>query len=293
MFFFSEVTNFFVSIYQSLSTNPHHRTNTRTQSTFHLQHPAPVTFDFTSLSTAGLTVTIPHHSAWRTPTYWHKTTLFCETLECISGYYLVTTARLYEWGDGTDSGPGPQILKELAPDDMIAWSWNPYRSVDDPVDSVYALKGSPEMMAFYRQICSVNQDAEVYFSLPSTPLWLRLLYASLKYIPRVREWLVSGMLWVQLRVIYYKNDYHTYEGRINYTRPLINVGIPTPTEEQKMKELKSLVTVSWLVQKSCYWVGTILLGMRERYEEYEAPAEGTDGEQKGADGEKGVRIEGV
>jgi hypothetical protein len=33
--------------------------------------------------------------------------------------------------------------------------------------------------------------------------------------------------------------------------------------------------------------------MRERYEEYEAPAEGTDGEQKGADGEKGMRIEGV
>jgi hypothetical protein len=43
------------------------------------------------------------------------------------------------------------------------------------------------------------------------------------------------------------------------------------------------------VQKSCYWVGTMLLGMRERYEEYE----GTDGEPKGADGEKGMMIEGV
>lgn len=70
----------------------------------------------------------------------------------------------------------------------------------------------------------------------------------------MREWLARGMLWVQLRVIYYKNDYHTYEGRINYTRPLINVGISTPTEEQKMKELKS-----------CYGVGTMLLEMRERY----------------------------
>jgi hypothetical protein len=58
-----------------------------------------------------------------------------------------------------------------------------------------------------------------------------------------------------------------------------------------MKELKSLVTVSWLVQKSCYWIGTMLLRMRERYEEYEAPAKGTDGEQKGVDGEKEMRIE--
>jgi hypothetical protein len=33
--------------------------------------------------------------------------------------------------------------------------------------------------------------------------------------------------------------------------------------------------------------------MSERYEEYEAPAEGTDGERKEADGEKGTRIEGV
>jgi hypothetical protein len=67
-------------------------------------------------------------------------------------------------------------------------------------------------MAFYRQVCNVIQDAEVYLSLPSTPLWLRLCYTSLKYIPRVREWLARGMLWVQLRVIYYKNDYQTYVG---------------------------------------------------------------------------------
>jgi hypothetical protein len=60
-----------------------------------------------------------------------------------------------------------------------------------------------------------------------------------------------------------------------------------------MKELKSLVTISWLVQKTCYWVGTMLLEMRERYEEHEAPADGIDGEQKGVDGEKEVRIEGV
>jgi hypothetical protein len=136
--FFSEVSNFFVSIYQSLSKNSHHRTNTRTQSTFHLQHPAPVIFDFTSLSIAGLTVTTPHHSAWRNPTYWHKTTLFCETLECISGYYFVTTAHLYVWGDADHSGPGSEILRKLEPDDMIAWFWSPYRSKDDPVDSVYA-----------------------------------------------------------------------------------------------------------------------------------------------------------
>ena len=44
--------------------------------------------------------------------------------------------------------------------------------------------------------------------------------------------------------------------------------------------------ISWLMQKSCHWLELILLGMRERYVEYEIPTEGTNGVQSGADGRR-------
>lgn len=73
----------------------------------------------------------------------------------------------------------------------------------------------------------------------------------------------------QLRVIYSKNDYWPYEGRIPYNTPWRLRHIwGDPPLELKEKELKSAIRISGWVRKSCYWIGTKLLGMKESYEEY-------------------------
>jgi hypothetical protein len=279
MSYLSRITNYFASLYESLTTTPHHRTNTRNQTIFHLQRPASVIFDFSTLSTTGLKVTIPPHSLWKSGWYWHKTLPFCEIFESLSGNYFVEEKGVYAWGGGTSTGSGHSVYR-LQPDDMILWYRNPHHAEAADHDMVYALKGSEDIMAFYRQVCGVNQDAEIYFSLPSTPLSLRGFYASLRYIPyigpRMRAWLLKKMLWIQQRVVYYKNDYNTYEGRIDYTLPWRGrIGFPRPPKKWIDKELKSVVTISRLVQGLCFWVRTRILGMREKYAEYEAPIEGT------------------
>ena len=164
----------------------------------------------------------------------------------------------------------------LRPGMMVQWRRNPHQVGAENEATVFRLKGPLEMLHFYRQVCSVNQDAEVYFRLPSTPLWLRGLYASWAWIPyfgtRLRAWLASQLLWVQLQVIYHKNDYFTDEGAIPFTRPWWDLpGAIRPPEKWMNRELRSRVIISKLLQKWCYWIGTTLLGMRGWYEEYKTP----------------------
>lgn len=67
-----------------------------------------------------------------------------------------------------------------------------------------------------------------------------------------------------------KNDYWTYEGRIRYTMPW-RLRLPVaekPPWDLVEKELRSAITISGWVRKSCYWLGTRVLGMKEAYEEY-------------------------
>lgn len=255
-------------------TNAISRTPTGTQTVFNLTHPDPIIFDFSTPS-AGLKMTILPNSDWVTGRHWHETAPACETIEPLSGSWMIEESLTNLWGSsGTVTGGGPGFVMPLVPGLQVSWRRNPHDvdAVAKPV-MVY-LKGAPQMLHFYRQLCSVNQDAELYLRLPSTPLWLRGLYALLGVVPhfgtQARKWLVSRMLWIQLRVIYYKNDYWTYEGRIWYTRPWWDLpGAMPPPEKWRRHELRSVVIISRLVLSSCYWVGTTLLGMRTRYEEYE------------------------
>ena len=44
-----------------------------------------------------------------------------------------------------------------------------------------------ELYDFYRQVCGVNLDAELYFGLETTPAWLRLWWWGWGHVPWVGE----------------------------------------------------------------------------------------------------------
>ena len=148
------------------------------------------------------------------------------------------------------------------------WQGNPGEAVG------FSLKANDEVYAFYRQLCCVNHDAEMYFHMLSSPLWLSTIYGFWGWVPRVgarvRAWLVACLLWIQYRVIYSKNDYFEDEGMIPYTWYWRQIPAPVlPPKKWVDKELQSRVSISRLVLKICYWVGTKILGMEAKYEEYE------------------------
>jgi hypothetical protein len=86
---------------------------------------------------------------------------------------------------------------------------------------------------------------------------------------RIRAWLVASLLWMQLKVIYSSNDYLEYEWHIPYTRPWRYVPVPVYRPRKRVyRELRSAVMISKLL-KVCHCVGTKVLGMKAKYEEYE------------------------
>ncbi|PVH71239.1 hypothetical protein DL98DRAFT_521183 [Cadophora sp. DSE1049] len=254
---------------------PSHRKRTGAQTTFKLSHPAPVIYDFSDLSTDGIKITIPPNSSWICHSHWHETAAACETLLPIQGHYMLYSSFVFTHGSGSMTGPGtypPTTEMYFRPEHLVRWQRD---SKADPGEAMgFELKASDEVYAFYRQVCSVNQDAETYFQLPSTPLWLRNIYKFWGWIPhigaRVQAWLVAHLLWIQLRVIHSRNDYLEDEGMIPYTWYWRHVPAPIyPPKKWVDRELRSRITISRLVLKVCYWVGTKVLGMKAQYEEYE------------------------
>lgn len=266
------LSKFIQLVHRMILGSPARRTPTGSQTIFGLNHPDPVSFDFSASSTA-VDITIPPYSGWITQHHWHETAQACETIEPQEGSYMISLSTVATRGTGLHIGDGKGFVLPLRPGTMVQWKRNPHQVGAENEATVFRLKGPVEMLDFYRQVCSVNQDAEVYFQLPSTPLWLRGLYAFWAWIPyfgtRLRAWLTSQLLWVQLQVIYYKNDYFTREGSIPFTRPWWDLpGARKPPEKWMNRELRSRVIISKLLQTWCYYIGTTLLGMRSWYEEY-------------------------
>ena len=253
-----------------------HRTITRDQLVFNLGRPHPVIFDFSDLPSDGLKITIPPYSSWREVLHWHYTSEACEDIWTLSGHYSMVHGIMTNPGGGSGTGGGPDHMIQLRLEEGIYWLRDGRRPEyeSEPVVVSYRFR-TPEAYVFYRQICSVDQDAEIYFHLQSTPLWLRFLYMSWGLVPflgkRIQASLLAWCLWIQLRVIYVKNDYWTYEGRIPYTkRWLLDPGYQFPPQKWVDKELKSIIMLSRWVRNSCHWVGTRILGMKESYPEYQA-----------------------
>lgn len=130
----------------------------------------------------------------------------------------------------------------------------------------------------HRNWASMELDAVLYPSLPTTPLLIRLLFK----LPRVlfpdllRSWLVSYFLSIQLLVLFSAFDHHPYLG----AWPLVSLyamvkfprffgpGAPQYPQWVCRCQWESMVFVShW---KIWIWsgIGTRVLGMKAIYEEY-------------------------
>jgi hypothetical protein len=258
---------------------PSSRSPTGSPYTFKLSHPHPVIYDFTNLS-SGLKIIVPPYSSWICHDHWHETASACETLMPLEGHFMIVHSIVTTRGSGVVQGDGSSPAKfvmPLEPEHLVRWQKDPHWDSAGGTMG-FLLEASDEVYKFYRQVCSVNQDAEVYFYLPSTPLWLRVLYGFWGRVPhlgiRVRAWLVEYLLWIQLRVIYSKNDYLENEGAIPYTWPWRQRPADVyPPKKWMERELRSRITVSRLVLRTCAWVGTRILGMKARYDEYDTNTE--------------------
>lgn len=254
-----------------------YRARTGTQSKFNLLHPHPVAYDFANQGADELKIIVPPYSAWTCSTHWHDTVQACETLTAYEGHFYIFLYYLSPRGasgsvNGVGKGPAGFEMT-IAPGQAVRWDKNLHMETAGET-LVFSLRGNAKAHNFYRQLCSVNQDAETYFRLSSTPLWLRILYQALGWAPYIgawmRAWLVERLLWVQLRVIYAENDYLEDEGHIPYTWPWCLLPFPPSFYDILLDmEYRSRIRISKLVQKTFHLLGTSVFGMKASYDEYE------------------------
>jgi hypothetical protein len=82
----------------------------------------------------------------------------------------------------------------------------------------------------------------------------------------------SKLLWIQLQMMYYSHDLGVRYGSIRapfiywITHPFRF--LERPPNWVYDVEWWSIFAISKAVQRSCYWFGTLLLGMKAEYVEY-------------------------
>jgi hypothetical protein len=175
----------------------------------------------------------------------------CISFETLSGCWDIGSARF-----GRPGVWGPQRPK----------TW--IRFGKDPTGTQPAtakILGSERTRQLYHTLCSVVQDAEVYFSLCSTPLWVRVSYSMASRIPAVKEWMIQKVLWIQVRTILYKNDFWEDHGTCWIFRRFYWMNPPAWVGEF---ERWSQFAISRVVLGLNYWLGSMTFGMSASYEEY-------------------------
>ena len=116
----------------------------------------------------------------------------------------------------------------------------------------------------YHTIASAILDADRYFSLCETPLWLQLLYAVTRLCPPVRNWLVQKVVWIQIRAIFYKNELWEDHGYI----PITYLWLMNPPRWTREFENWSqlLVSMAYSLVNDC--IAEAVFGMSGSYPEY-------------------------
>jgi hypothetical protein len=83
--------------------------------------------------------------------------------------------------------------------------------------------------------------------------------------------MVTGLLWIQLRMMYFAHDFCLYNGSVDapllwqITHPFC---IERPPEWVFNINWWSIDVISKLTQRECYWLGRLFLGMKAEYPEY-------------------------
>ena len=244
------------------------RSDTTKQTISHL-NPAggSVSFDF-SQANNNVRVIIPQESGWSMPLHWHSgDTDGCTKISCADGNLHIYTARRHGGSqDRLGSGGSEQRFDA---NQLIAWGRN------DKVNKrklrpliIYLEVSSTKLL---RNICSVELDRNLFPRSASTPLWLRVLFKLLAWssTQRARERLLDGLMWIQLRMMFHKYDFHLYCGRVFiswwWTAQPFGGTVP---EWAREFEWRSQEVITGIVQGGCYCIGRLLLGMRAEYRQY-------------------------
>lgn len=209
-----------------------------------------VTFDF-KLAEPDIFIEIPQESQWASPYHTHITRKMCVSLDTLSG----------RWYIGGSSWPRRELWGPQLPEFWISFG----KDLTSSQPATAKLLGSERTRQLYHIICSSVEDAEVYFSLCSTPLWVRVLYVLTNRTPSLREWMIHKCLWIQLRTTFHKYDFCEDHGTCWILRQFYWMNVP---EWVKEFERWSQFAISRVVLSLNYWIGSIALGMRPSYEEY-------------------------
>jgi hypothetical protein len=231
------------------------RTTTTNQTLFEISRPDPVTYDFLSHAPS-IVLTIPPFSTWHSDEAFHNSAETCASLHILSGWWVLLgrNAGITFCHAGSKKAQHPLMF--------LSWSKNNQKN---PQTSASLELTAP--VQFYRSVCSVTQDAELFYRLCTTPLWLRSLYSATYLIPflgpSLREWMIDKALWYQLRVVYEANDFWTYEGEIPFNKWYAFV-----PEWARKRQIESMFVISRKVVRFASWVGRRMMGMKDSYEEY-------------------------
>ncbi len=233
------------------------RTVTRTQPLFRLSYPQPVIFDFSRRDRHTFEVTIPASSRWGPIPTFHLREASCIKVFTYSGMCSVFSQSILR-GSGTTVGP-PGMLFAQPVREYLVWA---NHGQTTPASVLVTAD-----VQLYRTLCSVAQDAERYFHLCSTPAWIRALYEVLGWVPYygdlAQKGLVRAVLYVQVRAVFYKNDCWPYQGKI-----WIDWYWWTTPRWVLYFQAWTTVLISRGTLAALYWVGRLVLGIRESYEEY-------------------------
>ncbi|RHZ67878.1 hypothetical protein CDV55_107512 [Aspergillus turcosus] len=243
-----------------------HRTNTRSQAVFQLSRfyvanrkanvilseRDVIIFDFQQAA-PNLFLEIPSGSRWHSVRHAHLTKESCISIQALSGRWFLGSMRAWNppvlWG--------PQGVQQ----------WMDFGH-DDPDGNAATAKliGSEQTQRLYHTIASVVQDAEAYFALCTTPIWIRTVYWFAGLISQhVRDWIVQRVLWIQLRMIFYQNDFLESHGACYIFRRVYWVNPPRWVPEF---EAWSEFAIARIVLWWNYWLGRTLFGMSADYPEY-------------------------
>lgn len=209
-----------------------------------------VVFDF-KLAQPNIFIEIPQESTWYSVSHAHNTREMCVSFETVTGRWRFASSDYAHPG----AKWGPQLPKY-----WIVFGREPS---SDPATA--KLLGSERTRQFYHIICSSVEDAELYFSLCSTHVWVQVLYRLASRIPSLKEWMIYKLLWIQLRTTFYEYDLLEDHGTCWFLRNFYWMNAPVWVKEF---ERWSQFAISGVVLRLNHWVGTKTLGMRASYEEY-------------------------
>ncbi len=233
------------------------RTNTAALTALRLPRPACANFDFSRKHHTR--ICIPQGSSWHSETHWHDHRSSCDVLECTEGRLKVSYS--FESYSGGSSALPQGTHHSFHEGERTTWS-----SERRHKDLVVILVANE---TFYRNMCSAILDANRFPVLSSTPLWLRVLFKLLTLWPSAYQWLLSGLLWVQLQAIKHAHGYYTLHGTIRlvklwqWTHPFDTV---LPPKWLTKLQWQSQCILSKVTESACFWIGKCL-GMRGQYPE--------------------------